>query len=1580
MVARRLGWSLLVALGLAAGAWVLCACQPINPAPLSFTVNTSADHPDVSVGDGICDDGTGHCSLRAAIDEANASASPGMHTITLATNVTLTIAPSAGDTSANQEDSGDLDVASRIRIMGQHHMIQATNHDRILDQHQGDLVLDDVTLNGGIAGAGADQPAGGALRAEGNVVIEKSRLTFNRATGTASRGGAISAGPSSNVIITDSRIADNASNDLYGDGMSGGAIASDGALAIVGSTIDGNTAKDTLITNGHGGGITFSGSTLSISDSTISNNVAQSTGGALLVQSGQVSISDSTISGNQAQTGDGGAIRVDGGSVDLTSVTVADNSSSSSTLSGAGISSRGSLLGTRTSALCSDPVTSNGWNVAVDTSCGLDELSDLQSATTGLGPLAANGGPTATRLPFAGSSAVDAIPVGTPGLCDSSTPPDQRGIARPVGGACDAGAVEGSGAAAVPHAFVVNSGADTQDVNQGDGICADATGHCTLRAAVNEANASPAADSITVGPGVVLAPLTQGALWVNEAVTIDGNGAVVNGNQSTQVIHQIAGRLTISHLTIERGSGDGGGVGSRGDLNVTRVVFGGTGSGLGNQSSTNGGAIDHLGRGSLAISQSTFAGNQAAGAGGAIYLGSGGVGTITDSTFTLNGVVLPEKTWEFPSSGGGAIANDGTLGVSDSTLSVNADGAVLQHAGSTTITSSTLSRNELGPTLRTTGGALTVSGSILDPASGGACSGPVTSGGYNLSNDQTCALTGTGDQQGVAPLLGALLPNGGSTATQLPYLGSPAVDAIPFGTPRLCTGSTPDDQRGVTRPQGPACDIGAVEGSSAAAISPLHLTVDVSTDARDAHPGDGVCDDGTGHCPLRAAIDETNARPGIANTITIAPGVDPTLTIPGIGEDANATGDLDVAGMLTIEGNGATVDANHLDNGIDVEHGSLTLHDISVVHAGGADIFAKGDVTLDHVTLSGATGPFGGGAVMEPGTNLVMTDSIVTDNHVGLYCGGLSIGGRATIERSTISNNSSNNSGGILTGWLGQAGGEVTIENSTITGNSGTTTINSSAEGSGLAADSVVHVIRSTIASNNQTGLEAAAYGSIDVAGSIVQTDYGPACQLGTSGAITSNGGNVGSDASCFLTAPLDRPSVDPLLGILANNGGPTPTRMVIAGSPAIDAIPTGAAGLCDPTGLVDQRGVTRPQGPGCDAGAVEGFAPAPPPENLVVDTAADTHDANPGDGICDDGTGHCSLRAAIDETNAAPTADHITIAPGVNPTLTIPGRGDADNVSGDLNIRGDLSIDGGGATLNAAGLDRAITVLDHTVSISSLTITGGAGTSSLYGAGIYARGDLTLHDVTITGNNAGDFAGGMYVTGSLTMTDSTVSGNSSTYSPGGIDLQGTDSTISDSTISGNTSSVYGGAIDTGGTNLRIERSTISGNVSPSSSTVFAVNGLEIVDSTITGNTATGSAAVQALGTGVEITASTIAGDTAPSELDLAASAVVSGTVVGGVGSTTACQAPVTSGGWNLATDATCGLTQASDVQGVAPLLGALANNGGPTLTLLPLSSSPLIDKIPIGTPGLCDGTIATDQRGITRPQGTACDIGSVEQ
>jgi hypothetical protein len=81
---------------------------------------------------------------------------------------------------------------------------------------------------------------------------------------------------------------------------------------------------------------------------------------------------------------------------------------------------------------------------------------------------------------------------------------------------------------------------------------------------------------------------------------------------------------------------------------------------------------------------------------------------------------------------------------------------------------------------------------------------------------------------------------------------------------------------------------------------------------------------------------------------------------------------------------------------------------------------------------------------------------------------------------------------------------------------------------------------------------------------------------------LGSNGHNLATDGTCNLVAAGDQANTDPVLGPLADNGGPTRTHALLPGSPAIDAADPGQCPVAD------QRGIARPQGPSCDVGAFE--------------------------------------------------------------------------------------------------------------------------------------------------------------------------------------------------------------------------------------------------------------------------------------------------------------------------------------------------------------------------------------------------------
>jgi hypothetical protein len=157
----------------------------------------------------------------------------------------------------------------------------------------------------------------------------------------------------------------------------------------------------------------------------------------------------------------------------------------------------------------------------------------------------------------------------------------------------------------------------------------------------------------------------------------------------------------------------------------------------------------------------------------------------------------------------------------------------------------------------------------------------------------------------------------------------------------------------------------------------------------------------------------------------------------------------------------------------------------------------------------------------------------------------------------------SGSGGGIYTA------GRMTIANSTIAGN---TAAAGSGNPSGNASSGGMDTSAEPTLTNTILATNAAA-------------TSGPDC----AGVARSFGHNLlGNDAACSgFTAVGDLVDVDPMLGPLQGNGGPTFTMALLLGSPAIDA---GDDPVCAtlPVGGIDQRGVVRPQGPHCDMGAYE--------------------------------------------------------------------------------------------------------------------------------------------------------------------------------------------------------------------------------------------------------------------------------------------------------------------------------------------------------------------------------------------------------
>jgi CSLREA domain-containing protein len=174
----------------------------------------------------------------------------------------------------------------------------------------------------------------------------------------------------------------------------------------------------------------------------------------------------------------------------------------------------------------------------------------------------------------------------------------------------------------------------------------------------------------------------------------------------------------------------------------------------------------------------------------------------------------------------------------------------------------------------------------------------------------------------------------------------------------------------------------------------------------------------------------------------------------------------------------------------------------------------------------------------------------------------------------------------------------------------------------------------------------------------------------------------------------------------------------------------------------------------------------------MVVNSAVDQVDASPGNGVCATASGACTLRAAIQEANARPGADIITLPAG---RYIISISGDDDTAAkGDLNIADTLTLKGAGAATtfvdgggeHPTAVDRVLRVQPNvTATISGITVQYGAKSA---GGGIYNQGALTLSQVSVVKNTA-DIGGGIQNYGTLTLLDSLVAGNLAHIGGGGI-------------------------------------------------------------------------------------------------------------------------------------------------------------------------------------------------------------------
>jgi CSLREA domain-containing protein len=389
-------------------------------------------------------------------------------------------------------------------------------------------------------------------------------------------------------------------------------------------------------------------------------------------------------------------------------------------------------------------------------------------------------------------------------------------------------------------------------------------------------------------------------------------------------------------------------------------------------------------------------------------------------------------------------------------------------------------------------------------------------------------------------------------------------------------------------------------------------------------------------CSLREAIAAANADPGV---VLVPPGTY-VLTRSGSGENANATGDLDVRAPMGIyrSGKGAVVvDGGGLDRVLHVDPTDTGAHTVAITGLtlrNGNPGFGDGGALYNEASTASPVPThdyvdFALGALRDSRTSLngggarlngiaALSDCTVDGNTAASSGGGLSFAGptaqplRWRVQRCTVSRNAS------TSGFAGGGGGVHAV---TLSGQLLASTV--SDNGAGFNGGGVLvtqqgslAVVDSTIAFNT-AGNSGGGLRHEGVAASVANSALG-GNEFGSgpvtftqdcasaSSALPFEGRSVTSETPCGFTTGSDNLVAATLLGPLADNGGPSETRRPVAGSPLVDSGTVGCAAQ-------DQRGKARPQdgdgagGAVCDRGAVEleqpvpdavfadGFEPPPP-------------------------------------------------------------------------------------------------------------------------------------------------------------------------------------------------------------------------------------------------------------------------------------------------------------------------------------------------------------------------------------------------
>lgn len=388
----------------------------------------------------------------------------------------------------------------------------------------------------------------------------------------------------------------------------------------------------------------------------------------------------------------------------------------------------------------------------------------------------------------------------------------------------------------------------------------------------------------------------------------------------------------------------------------------------------------------------------------------------------------------------------------------------------------------------------------------------------------------------------------------------------------------------------------------AASAIPVTTTVDILADDGQCSLREAVIaantDTAVGGCPAGSGVDVITFDPSLATPAVF------TLGLTGANEDGAATGDLDITGILTIQGVDASqiiIDGNKTDRIFDIRPGAtVTISGIAIQNgnpgsgANGGGIIVNGGTPRTKLTLldsvvTSNTATIGGGIHNAGnGATAVIQDTQIISNFAATSGGGIANSGNLTLLNSTLTQNQARTGGGIE-----HFGFSLNLTNSTVSGNK------ASDNGGGLYNRGDTIILNSTFSGNTASGPDTGGNifqdtASMAIKNSIVADSDTDGNCFRNEGFLISQGNNLDSGNTCGFNGDGDRINTDPLFGPLQNNGGFTWTHALFAGSPAIDA---GTNNGCPSD---DQRGFFRPVDgdldgtAACDIGAYE-FQPITP-------------------------------------------------------------------------------------------------------------------------------------------------------------------------------------------------------------------------------------------------------------------------------------------------------------------------------------------------------------------------------------------------